>query len=131
MGKPYSNDLRLRVLKALDGGMNKMTAHKTFAVSRSTIEHWIALRARTGSMEANTSYRRGKPPEITDVEMFRAFAGEHDGCALAQMAAAWHERTGRQRSLKFFSRALRRIGWTRKKRVFSTASATRPHETSS
>jgi len=125
MGKPYSNDLRLRVLKALDGGMNKMTAHKTFCVSRSTIDHWIALRTRTGSVGANTTYRRGKAPEITDEEMFGAFAREHDGCTLAQMAAAWHQRTGRQHSLKFFSRALRRIGWTRKKRVFSTASATR------
>jgi transposase len=131
MGSPYSEDLRLRVLSAIDGGMSKMTAHKTFCVSRSTIDHWLQLRARTGGVGANTSYRRGKLPEIGDGEMFRVFAREHDGCTLAQMAQAWHEQTGHHRSLKFFSRALGRIGWTRKKRVFSTANATRPHEASS
>lgn len=36
----YSMDLRERVLSVLDSGMNKMTAHKTFQVSRSTIDHW-------------------------------------------------------------------------------------------
>ncbi len=58
MGKPYSKDLRLRVLNALNGGMNKMTAHKTFCVSRSTIDQWIALRARTGGVEANKCFLR-------------------------------------------------------------------------
>ena len=123
MGKAYSEDLRLRVLKAIDGGMSKMTAHQTFGVSRSTIDDWIALRERTGSVAANTTYRRGKAPCVSEEEL-RAFAEEHIGCTLAQMALAWHEQTGQTKSQKFFSRGLRRIGWTRKKRVFSTASAT-------
>jgi len=130
MGKPYSNDLRLRVLNALDGGMNKMTAHKTFCVSRSTIDDWLALRERTGSVQANTTYRRGKVPCVSDEE-FQAFVQAHSGCTLKQMAAAWQEQRGERKSEKFFSRGLKRIGWTRKKRVFSTASATRPSETSS
>lgn len=130
MGKPYSSDLRRRVLNAIDGGMSKMAAHQTFCVSRSTIDDWIELRARTGSVAANTAYRRGKAPSVTD-EMFGAFAREHNGCTLAQMAAAWHEQTGERRSLKYFSRALRRIGWTRKKRAFSSANAMRPPAASS
>ncbi len=81
MGKPYSSDLRRRVLNAIDGGMSKMAAHQTFCVSRSTIDDWIELRARTGSVAANTAYRRGKAPSVTD-EMFGAF------CA-SIMAALW------------------------------------------
>ncbi len=59
MGSPYSQDLRLRVLASVDAGMSKMTAHRTFRVSRSTIDHWIVLRgivlrAQTGSVEAKT-----------------------------------------------------------------------------
>jgi len=50
MGKPYSEDLRLRVLSALDGGMSKMKAHQSFSVSRSTIDDWLKLRERTGSV---------------------------------------------------------------------------------
>jgi transposase len=130
MGKAYSSDLRLRVLSAIDGRMSKMTAHKTFCVSRSSIDDWIELRAHTGLVDANTSYQRGPKPGITNEQMLD-FAREHDGCTLAQMVEAWHAKTGQERSTRFFSRALQRIGWTRKKRVFSSASAMKEHEASS
>ena len=126
MGNPYSEDLRLRVLQAIDSGKSKMAAHKTFGVSRSTIDDWIELRARTGSVAANTSYRRGKAPGVSEEE-FRAFALAHSGCTLEQMSGAWHEQKGQKRSTKYFSRGLARIGWTRKKRVFSIASAAKKH----
>ncbi len=122
MGRPYSEDLRLRVLSALDRGLTKMTAHRTFKVSRSTIDDWIALRERTGGVQANTTYRRGKAPCVS-WEEFAAFARQHSGCTLSQMAMAWHEQRGQAKSLKFFSRGLKRIGWTRKKRVCSMPSA--------
>jgi transposase len=67
---PYSEDLRLRVLQAIDDGMSKMTAHKTFRVSRSTIDDWFKLREQTGSVKANTTYRRGKAPTINDLQVF-------------------------------------------------------------
>lgn len=130
MGKPYSEDLRLRVLKAIDDGKSKMAAHKTFGVSRSTIDDWIALRARTGSVAANTTYRRGKAPSVSEEE-FRAFVEEHSGCTLEQMSEAWHEQKGQKRSTKYFSRGLARIGWTRKKRVFSIVSAAKKPAASS
>lgn len=57
MGAPYSQDLRFRVLSALDGGMSKMKAHQLFKVSRSTIDDWVKLRQRTGALQAGT--RRG------------------------------------------------------------------------
>ena len=82
MGKPYSEDLRLRVLQAIEGRMSKMMAHKTFGVSRSTMDDWIALRARTGSVAANTTYRRGKAPCVSEEE-FCAFAQQHTGCTRA------------------------------------------------
>ncbi len=88
---PYSEDLRWRVLGAIDGGMSKMTAHKTFQVSRSTIDDWFQLREQTGSVKANTTYRRGKAPLINDLAAFEEFAGRHRGCTLAQMASAWEK----------------------------------------
>ena len=117
---PYSEDLRLRVLGAIDGGMSKMTAHKTFRVSRSTIDDWIKLREQTGTVQANTTYRRGKAPTINDLPAFEAFARRHSGCTLAQMAKAWERETGVKLTSMPFSHALRRIGWTRKKRVGAT-----------
>ncbi len=92
-------------------------------MSRSTIDDWLKLRERTGSVGANTTYRCGKAASVSDEE-WRAFAREHEGCTLAQMALAWQQQSGQVRSQKFFSRGLERIGWTRKKRVFCSASAT-------
>jgi len=123
---PYSEDLRLRVLKAIDGGMSKMSAHKTFRVSRSSIDDWFKLREQTGNVKANTTYRRGKAPAIADLAAFEEFAHRHSGCTLEQMSVAWESETGIKLTLMPFSIALRRIGvkgWTRKKRVGVTASA--------
>jgi len=82
MGKVYSEDLRLCVLAAIDGGMSKMTAHKTFGISRTTMDDWFALRAATGSLKTNTSYRRGKAPTINDLEAFTKFVRRYSGCTL-------------------------------------------------
>lgn len=123
---PYSEDLRLRVLEAIDGGMSKMSAHKTFRVSRSSIDDWFKLREETGSVKAKTNYRRGRAPGIGDLQVFEEFARRHSGCTLEQMSAAWEAETGVGLTLMPFSIALRRIGikgWTRKKRVGATASA--------
>ncbi len=119
---PYSEDLRERVLRHVDKGKSKISAHQLFGVSRSTIDHWIKLRQRTGSLKASTNYRRGPAPAIGDLQLFAAFAKRHNGCTLAQMALAWEQETGQKLTLMPFSLALRRIGWTRKKRVGATAS---------
>ena len=131
---PYSEDLRLRVLEAIDGGMSKMSAHKTFRVSRSSIDDWFKLREQSGHVKANTTYRRGKAPAIADLAAFEEFAHRHSGCTLEQMSVAWESETGIKLTLMPFSIALRRIGvkgWTRKKRVGATASAAKKNAPSS
>jgi transposase len=121
MGAPYSQDLRLRVLASLEGGMSKMQAHKTFGISRSTIDDWLRLREQSGSVQANTTYRRGATPAIADLAAFESFMQRHQHSTLGQMAAAWHQETGQKLSTMPFSTALRRLGYTRKKRAISTA----------
>jgi transposase len=120
MGAPYSKDLRLRVLAALDGGMSKMQAHKTFGVSRSTIDDWLRLREQTGSVQANTTYYRGRPPALPDTPAVRAFVHQHQHSTLAQMALAWEAQGGQRLSRMTFSTTLRRLGYTRKKRAIFT-----------
>ena len=117
MPVPYSLDLRLRVLEAIDSGMNKMTVHKTFQVSRSTIDHWQKRRKATGSVAPQSGFRRGVLPAITDLKQFEAFAQRHSSLTLVQMAEAWYEETGYRLSPVTMSKTLKRIGWTRKKRA--------------
>lgn len=119
---PLSEDLRERVLRHVDGGKSKMSAHKLFGVSRMSIDRWLKLREHTGSLRARTTYRRGPAPAITDLEGFELFVERHQGCTLAQMAVAWEEETGVKLSVTPFAQALRRLGYTRKKRAFFISS---------
>ena len=49
--KPYSKDLRLRVLAAVDRGMPKREAARIFGVSEPTIRRYLRLRRETGNVE--------------------------------------------------------------------------------
>jgi len=131
MGAAYSQDLRQRVLQALDDGMIKMKAHRTFQVSRSTIDDWLNLRATTGSVRVKASARRGPQPAISDLEAFARFAQRHNGTTLSRMAQAWRRETGQSLSINTFSLALKRLGWTHKKRASSIESETPPNEPAS
>jgi len=123
MSQSYSIDLRERVLQALSGGMSKRTVHRTFAVSRPTIDRWLALHAQTGSVAPRVARHR----RVRQLEgaAFEAFVMRHSQATLGEMAQAWHRETGASLSAMSFSRALGRLGWTRKKRVGATRSVTK------
>jgi len=126
MGKSYSTDLRERVLQAIAEGMSKWQAHRTFHISRSTIDHWLALRERTGRLDPPPP-RRSYTRQLAGAE-FEEFARRHAHATLGEMARAWQQEKGISLSLMSFSRALGAIGWTRKKRVGVTKSAMKPSE---
>ena len=124
MRAPYSQDLRLCVLAAIDQGMSKIRAYKTFGVSRSTVDDWLKLREQTGQVAAKTAYYRGRPPTLEDTAEVRAFIETHRHSTLTQLAEAWFELQGQRLSIMTFSTTLRRLGYTRKKRATFTESAT-------
>src|SRR4028118_817262 len=49
--RPYSKDLRSRVLVAVDRGAGKEEAAKTFSVPVPTIKRWLRRRRETGDVE--------------------------------------------------------------------------------
>src|SRR5207344_1374046 len=59
-GQSYSEDLRARVLAAVDGGLTWRAAAKLFRVSVSYIYKAVIRRRRTGEVSATT--RRGHRP---------------------------------------------------------------------
>ena len=114
-------DLRERVLQAVAGGMSKRAVHRTFGVSRPTIDRWLRLREETGSLTP----RRPRHRRVRQLEgaVFEEFASRHGYATLPEMAQAWQRETGVVLTAMSFSRALARLGWTRKKRVGATKSA--------
>lgn len=54
MSKPYSYDLRQKVIQAIElDGLKKSEVSQLFNISRNTINLWLQRRARTGDFQAN------------------------------------------------------------------------------
>jgi transposase len=120
MPKPYSLDLRQKVIDAIElDGMKKSEASAVFGISRNTIDLWLKRKAATGSVapQVNSSARRQR--RITDWKGFRAFVEQHRDKTQAEMAECWPGAM----SQRTISRALGVINWTRKKRPMATVSA--------
>ena len=73
MGKPYSVDLRKRVVAAIEGGMSRNQAAKQFGVAISTAIGWMQRVEQTGSV-APGQMGGHKPKTIS---------GEHAGLVIA------------------------------------------------
>jgi transposase len=48
--KPYSKDLRLKVLDAVDRGMPRKEAAQIFGISLPSIKRWLKLRRESGDV---------------------------------------------------------------------------------
>lgn len=118
MPSPYSDDLCQKVLDAIDSGYRKSHVSRLFNISGNTIDLWLKRREETGSVRAMGDYRRGPQGKIAELEQFRAFATEHGHLTQKGMAAQWREPI----SDHAITKALRRIGFTRKKRAMAIRS---------
>jgi transposase len=112
----YSEDLRLRVIAAVDGGMSRSEAARVFKVGRATVKRYLALRRETGNLVPRP--RRGPPP--TKTSALRALLPVRlEAAPDATLAehCAWYEQLANVRvSGPTMSRLIARLGWTRKKR---------------
>ena len=122
MPKPYSDDLPQKVIQAIElNGLNKSEASQVFNISRNTIDLWLKRRAETGDFQALPNLPPGNGHKITDWEKFREFAKVHGDKTQVEMA----QLSARQISERTISRALKKIGLTRKKRLTATGNGTR------
>ncbi len=112
----FSLDLRERVIGAIDNKMHVDEAVEVFKVSRRVIYEWLELRRNTGSLKPKTGYQKGHSHKIIDWEKFELFAKEHKGCTSPQMRVEWKKFTNVNVSESVMFRALKKIGYTSKKK---------------
>lgn len=108
----YSNDLREKALAAVAAGERKSHVSRMFNISRNTLDLWIKRKESTGSVSPKRCDRPGPAGKIQDWDAFRTFAEQHRHLTQAEMAQLWPEPISPQT----LSRALQRIGVTRKQR---------------
>jgi transposase len=121
--RPYSLDLRERVVRAVQEGSDPETVASTFRVHESTVYRWLQRQAN-GSLAARS--KPGRPRCLTPEEE-ASFTNkvEADNDRTLTEYAAWLAReTGKRLSLASVSRELVRLGFTRKRKASSPANAT-------
>lgn len=113
MAKAYSYDFRQKVIQAIElDGLKKSEASELFNISRNTINLWFQRKAETGDVEVKPRPTTSPKQKITNWEKFRAFVKEHEDKTQAEMAQLWEGNI----SSRTLSRALQKLGLTRKKR---------------
>ena len=114
--RAYSEDLRLRVVAAVDGGMPRSEAARVFGVGRATVKRSLGLRRQTGGLAP----RPGRGPSPIKMAALAAALpprlAEAPDATLAEHCAWYEETSGVRVADTTMSRVLRRqLGWTRKK----------------
>jgi transposase len=95
-----------------------------FGIGRASFNRWLRRHRDTG--DAKPLPRGGNNPIVVDAEWLRVHAEANPDARLIDRIAAWTEQSGRTVSMGAMWNAMKRIGWTHKKRRSSRASATKP-----
>jgi transposase len=111
----YSEDLRQRIVAAVEGGQSPPTAAARFAVSLATVKRYVRQWRTTGTLRARRHPGKARriPPGADD--RLRALLAADPDATLAEYCARWEGETGIAVSASTMCRAQRRLGWTVKK----------------
>ncbi len=120
----YSEDLRKKVVEALQRDTSKSEAARAFGVSRSSVKRYAKL-AEEGHPLA-PKRRPGSKPKMDERarRLLEADLEERPAATLSERSAFLGRVAGVSVSESTLSRVLRRLGWSRKKDRWERASAT-------
>jgi transposase len=121
----YSPDLRAKILAAVDAGRAKTEVARSFGVSLASVKRYVVQRRERGSLEPLP--RPGRPPTISPEQkdaLWQQLVAQPTAI-LAEQCATWEQSHGVRPGLSTMSRAIRKLGWTRKKGRWVPPNATR------
>lgn len=116
--KPYSKDLRLRVLAAVDAGTPREEVAKTFSVSMPTIKRWLKRRRETGDVQPKPIPGRPSRKGALLQSWLPKHLQANDDLTLEEHRGAFEEEFGQRVSTSTIGRALAALpdgGWPIKK----------------
>ena len=114
--KAYSQDLRQRVVRAVDAGQSQAEIAKTFAVSVATIKRYLKQRRETGHVLAKAIPGRPAHKGALLQAHLRAQLEAHPDATREEHCRLFQAEHGLEVSTASISRARASLGWTRKKR---------------
>ena len=116
--KSYSEDLRHKIVAAVERGMPKTQAARLFDVSLSSVKRYSRM-ARQGDSLA-PKRRPGRAPKVDEKvkNLLNEDMKERPAATIAQRISFLESIIGERLSYSTIWRLLKRLGWSRKKGVW-------------
>jgi transposase len=122
--KPYSEDLRTRIVAAVEGGMSKTQAACTFDVSLSSVKRYCRLAAQEKPLAPRKG--GGRPPKANAIvaRLLEEDVGRRPYAAARERADFLRGASGIELSASTIRRLLRKLGFSQKNGAWARQSAT-------
>jgi transposase len=122
--KPYSVDLRIRLVQAVEGGMSKSATARLFGVSLSSVKRYLRLAQRGKSLTPRKG--GGRPPKIdrTAEKLLEEDVKERPAATVLERRRFLEHTTGKALSASTVKRLLKRLGLSRKNGLWGRWSET-------
>ncbi len=113
--KAYSEDLRQKIVAALERGTSKVQAAHLFDVSLSSVKRYARTAGRGGSLAPKKG--SGRPPKLDEAagKLLKEDIKERPAATVSQRRRFLEHLTGKTISDSTVRRLLRRLGFSRKK----------------
>jgi transposase len=114
--RAYSVDLRERVIELREAGQTQLSIASLLRLSVSTIKRYLGRYQTTGSVAPTVQKRNAPTLGAAELAVLEDQVQAHPDGTLHEHAAWFAANSGRRVSHMTIHRALRRLGFTRKKR---------------
>jgi transposase len=123
--RAYSTDLKERLVRAVANGLPLRAAARRFDVAVTTVKRAVVQQQETGSLEREPSAGRPRAIRREQEAALRTRLEAAPEATLQEHCAWWADQSGQQLSVTTLWRAIRRLGWTQKKRCWQPCRARR------
>jgi transposase len=112
--KPYSEDLRVRIVRAVRGGTSKSAAARLFGVSLSSVKRYLRIAERGASLAPRKG--GGRPPKTDQAaeKLLEEDVAERPAATVSERRRFLERTTGKALSDSTVKRLLKRLGLSRK-----------------
>jgi transposase len=111
----YSGDLRRKIVEAIEHGMGKSEAARTFGVSLSSVKRYVAMVREGRSLIPKRRPGSKRKLDRSARRLLEANLEEHLAATLTQRREFLERVAGVRVNESTVSRMLKRLGWGRKK----------------
>jgi transposase len=116
--KPYSEDLRRRIVLAVEGGTSKSAVARLFGVSLSSVKRYLRIAKQGVSLAPRKG--GGRPPKIdqTAEKLLTEDVKERPAATVSERRRYLEHTTGKGLSDSSVKRLLKRLGFSRKNELW-------------